>query len=399
MNLAPLRLLFHPNLGWLAVATAAILTLVGLLAIDTAVGGDPASGGAAWSLSGVALRQAVFIPIAFAAMMLTAAPHHRHIALLAVPLSIGILLLLVLLLVPGMPHAVVPVRNGAKRWIDLQFTQFQPSELAKIVFVIALAAYLRKRENYRTLKGLLPPLLIAFVPMGLILVEPDLGTALIFLPVLFAMLLAAGAKLKHLAAIILIGLSLMPAMYPLLQPHQKDRIQAILSQVRGDPRHRQDIGYQGYKARTLVGSGELTGYGGEQASVIVRFNALPEAHNDMIFAVIAARWGFAGAAAVIGLYMLFIASSLAVAGANRDPFARLIVVGVAAIVFTQMFVNIGMTIGLLPITGLTLPLISYGGSSLVTNFLMVGLVLNAAARRPMMMGRPYFEYDHRAAAA
>jgi cell division protein FtsW (lipid II flippase) len=166
-------------------------------------------------------------------------------------------------------------------------TDFQPSELAKIAYVLALASYLRYRSNYRRLTGLLLPLGLTFVPMGLILIEPDLGTAMLFLPTLFAMLIAAGAKLKNLALVIVLGLALAPAMYPLLKPHQKDRITAMVAQVVGDTRYEQDIGFQGARAMTLAGAGGWTGVGEQHTSALVAYNRLPEDHNDMIFAVIA----------------------------------------------------------------------------------------------------------------
>ena len=127
--------------------------------------------------------------------------------------------------------------------------------------------------------------------------------------------------------------------------------------------------------------------------LVLRYNRLPEAHNDMIFAVICARWGTLGGLAVIGLYMLLVASALLVAAVHKDPYARLVIVGVTAIIFSQVIVNIGMTIGLVPITGMTLPLVSYGGSSLLVNLAMVGLVLNIAARPAKIMTRPSFEFD------
>lgn len=400
-NAELLKQLLRPNLGWVVLLAALALMFIGTLAIDTAMRPVQSKDAAyqtetpvskSSSLSGFAKKQLVFIPIAFLAILLTAIPHHRLIGQMALPLSLIILALLVLLLVPGIPQSIMPMKNGAKRWIDLGVTQFQPSELAKLIFVIALARYLQSGSSYRTLKGLTIPLLITFVPMALILKEPDLGTAMIFLPVLFAMLIAAGAKLKHLAMLVIIGLSLMPSMYPFLKPHQKARLRAIAGQWAGDTQHRQNIGFQGHKAKMLVGAGQMTGYGDERANTVVRYNRLPEAHNDMIFAPIVSRWGMLGGLGVIFLYLVFFISSMVIAALNKDPFARLVVVGIIAILFTQMFVNIGMTIGILPITGMTLPLVSYGGTSLVTNSLMIGMILNIAVRRPNIIGRPAFEF-------
>jgi cell division protein FtsW (lipid II flippase) len=304
-----------------------------------------------------------------------------------------VLAMLVFVLLPFVPEWIVRPRNGARRWINLYFTDFQPSELAKIAYIIALASYLRYRSNYRRFFGLLLPLTLTFIPMSLVLVEPDLGTALLFLPTLFAMLIAAGAKLKHLALIIILGLAAAPLMYPMLQPHQKARIHALYYQIRGDTRHVQDIGYQGDKAMTLVGAGGLTGVGAEKAADLITYNHLPEEHNDMVFAVVCCRWGVGGAAALWGLYGLVFLGGLVTAAQCKDPFGRLVGVGIVAILFAQMTINTGMTIGLLPITGMTLPFVSYGGSSLVATWLMMGLLANVGLRRPQHLMRESFEFD------
>jgi len=370
-----------PGVGWLTLLAALALTGIGIFAIHLV---DP----------GAATKQAAFVPVALIAMLLVMLPHYRRYVDIAYPAFAVMLVLLIILLLPFMPQSIVPVRNGARRWFDLQIGMlFQPSELMKIAYVTALAHYLRYRRNYRTIPGLLAPLLITFLPMGLILVEPDLGTATIFLPVLFAMLIAAGAKLKHIIAIVLIGAALMPAMYPLLQPHQKQRIVAMVSQIKGETQYRSSIGFQGYKAQTLVGAGQIAGHDHDHARVLIDYNDLPEPQNDMIFAVVCTRFGLLGGAVVIGLYLMFMAGALLAAALNKDPFARLAAVGISAIVFTQMFVNTGMTVGVLPITGMTLPFVSYGGSSLVAAFMMVGLVLNVAASRPIIMANPAFEFD------
>jgi len=381
------RPVYLPSVGWLTLGAALGLTAVGLAAIDLAATGSTAA------------KQLFFLPVALVGMALAAAPPHKRLIPWAYPLFIATLVLLLILPLDILPRQIVPVKNGARRWYNLtaflggREILFQPSELAKIVYVLSLACYLRFRENYRTIKGLVPPVVLTFLPMGLILVEPDLGTAMIFMPVLFAMLLTAGAKLKHLIAAIVIGLALMPAMYPLLQPHQKARIVAMVSQLQGNTQHRAGIGFQGYKAQTLVGAGRMAGHEREHAANLVRYNRLPESHNDMIFAVICTRFGLLGGAGVIGLYLIFIAGGLLAAALNKEPAARLIAVGVTSVVFTQMFVNIGMTVGVLPITGMTLPFVSYGGSSLVANFMIVGLILNVAARRPIIMANPAFEFD------
>jgi len=384
-----LRLILRPHAGWFALAAAVLLTGIGIMAIGTA---EPY----------YAQTQLRWLMISIVVAGLCVVPHPRVIGHAAYPLLAIGLVLLVFLLTPGVPGFLVPVRNGARSWINLGFASLQPSEIVKIFFVLSVAWYLRYTDSYRSLLGVLLPFVGMCVPVGLILKQPDLGTALLFAPALFLMLLAAGAKLRHLgllgglaaAAVVLnvvIILALPPSMQ-VLRPHQQERIRSMVSQVQGDQRYIRDIGYQQYKAVTLVGAGGATGYG-ERSSVIVRFNRLPEDHNDMIFAVIVNRWGFFGGIAVLGLYTLLTLSLLLIAGRSKDPFARLTCVGFAAMILTQAVINMGMTIGLLPITGIPLPFVSYGGSSLASTFVMVGLAFNFAWRRPAMLARPSFEYD------
>ena len=231
--------------------------------------------------------------------------------------------------------------------------------------------------------------------MGLILVEPDLGTAMLFLPTLFAMLIAAGAKIRHLVFVMVAGLVCGGVMfqYSLLLPHQMDRINALYYQLIDDPRHVQGIGFQGHKAITLVGAGEVTGVGAAHGADLVKFNRLPEDHNDMVFAVVTVRWGALGAIVMWGLYLALCLGGLIVAARTHDPFGRLIAVGIVCAIFAQMTINTGMTIGLFPITGMNLPFVSYGGSSLIATWLMMGLLLNIALRRPQYLAREAREFD------
>ena len=325
--------------------------------------------------------------------MCVAYPHYRWLQRVSYPLLLVVLLMLVFVLLPMVPDAIVRPRNGSRRWINLGVTDFQPSELAKIAYVLALATYLRYRNNYRSLLGLLLLLGLTFIPLGLVLKEPDLGTSLLFLPTLFAMLIAAGARIWHIVLIIAVGLSAAPMMYPFLEPHQKDRIKAMIAQVQGDPRYEKDIGYQAAQAMTLVGAGRIFGAGKEKAEDLVYFNSLPENHNDMVFAVVCCRWGLLGALMTWGLFAMFCIGGLWTAALCKDPFGRLVAVGIVAVIFAQMLINTGMNIGLLPITGITLPFISYGGSSLVAKWIMVGLLYSIAMRRPQYMARQSFEFD------
>jgi cell division protein FtsW (lipid II flippase) len=391
------------NPGWLVVLASLALAGIGLAGISASGGLDGMSG--RLSTEGLVLKQSLFVVVGLVACAVAAAPHFR-VYMRLTPLVAGVALaLLVFVLIPFVPEAIVTPRNGARRWISLGFTDVQPSELAKIAFVLATALYLRHRTNHRTLVGLTAPASIAVVPMGLILVEPDLGTSLLFFPALFAMLLAAGAKLLHLfstAAVgsvfagLIVAVSLFMAgdgRYPLLRPHQVERIQAVMDQFTGEAElHIQERGFQGYKARTLIGAGGVRGHEPTRSRAFIEYSRLPEGHNDMIFAVIANRFGLVGCAIVIGLYLVWFVAALAVAGLCKDPFGRLITVGFAGLILTQAGINIGMTIGILPITGMTLPFVSYGGSSLVTVFAMAGIVLNVGLRRPERLYRPSFEF-------
>jgi len=386
---APVRrrvLLRHP--AWLTVFASLALCALGVYTMNLTAGVQSAGIGV------YAKKQLALLLVALIAGGVTVIPHYRLIGRMIPLLIVAVLAALVLLLIPFVPEFLVTPRNGARRWINLVVMDFQPSELAKVVYVLAIAYYLRYRKNYRSLQGLIPPAIITFIPMGLVLVEPDLGTALLFLPALFAMLIAAGAKLKHLAAVVLVAMVVAPSMYPLLQPHQKDRIDAVLRQMVGDTAATGDnINYQGLKAQTLIGSGGIVGLGAAKSRTVVHYNRLPEDHNDMIFSVVINRFGLFGGLLVMGLYLLWLLGATLTAAMCKDPFGRLLVVGLSAMIAAQVIVNIGMNLGLLPITGMTLPFVSYGGASLVVAFIMTGLIVNVAMRRPALLTRQSFEYD------
>ncbi len=372
------------NAGWLCVGAAVLLSVLGIVTIGAVPRPDDPD---------YARLQLMHLGVGILAAGIVAIPHYRWTQRLSYPLLGLVLGLLVFVLIPWIPESIVRPRNGARRWINLMVTDFQPSELAKIAYVLALASYLRFRSNYRRLGGLLMLLGLTFVPMGLILIEPDLGTAMLFLPTLFAMLVAAGAKLRQLLLVAVCGLAIAPAMYPLLEPHQQNRIKAIVAQVAGDTRYENDIGYQGARAMTLVGAGGLTGVGKQHSAALVTYNKLPEDHNDMVFAVITCRWGMLGGMVVLGAFAVMCAGGLLIAAQCKDPFGRLVPVGIVAILFAQMTINTGMTIGVMPITGMTLPFVSYGGSSLVSGWIMVGLLLNIAMRRARYLAPEAFEFD------
>lgn len=392
-GVGPLRTMIAvTNAGWLSVIAALGLCLAGVLAIDLSQNPEPAG---TLDLASHAIKQGIYIAVGIGAALIILIPHHRLIALLAVPGMLLCIGLLVFLLIPFVPDAIVTPRQGARGWINLGIADFQPAEVTKIAYVLVVASYLRFRRAHRRFVGLIVPGLITAVPAGLITLQPDLGTASLFAPSLFAMLVAAGARLRHLIIIVVVAAAALPAAYPLMKPHQKVRIQGLLQQIQGNRENADSINYQSFVAQRLVAAGGLAGVSDPKARAIIRYNHLPEAHNDMIYAVITLRWGLVGGLVVVGLHGLWILGALLTAASCRDPFGRLVVVGLAGFVAAQVIINVGMTIGLMPIIGITMPFVSYGGSSMLTSWLMTGLVLNVACRRAEPPFRDSFEYaDH-----
>jgi len=268
----------------------------------------------------------------------------------------------------------------ARRWIQVGPFRIQPSEFMKIFVILALARYLMYRESHRLLFGLLGPFAVVVIPMLLIAKEPDLGTALVLLPVVFAMLYVGAARARHLVLILCLFAASVPAVWLHMRPYQKERVLAFLTQ---DERHQRDVEqYHLRQSKVAIGSGGVFGKGWEQGTQN-RYNFIPAKtrNNDFIFAVICEEWGFVGANAILALYFVLLFLCMHVAEETHHPSGRLIVVGVAAMVGTQVIVNTAMAAGQLPIVGLTLPLISYGGSSLLSSLMGLALVVNVSVYR------------------
>ena len=357
------------NAGWIAVIAAAALTVLGVMAIDT-------------TAPSFARRQAVFGVFGLICAAAMCLPSAKPLMRAAWPLYFVSLALLLFVLVPGVPEWLVRPKNGARRWISLGLFEFQPSEVAKIAVVLALAQVMRTAGTLRRFGGFLLPFALAAPPMFLILIEPDLGTALMFAPAVLAMVLAAGARKRHVLALVVAVLVAAPLSYPFLKNHQRERVDALFAQLKGDDRYVRDIGFQADRAMTLAGAGGLAGVGREHARALVLHNRLPEEHNDMIFAVICCRWGFFGGVVTWGLGMLYALGALLVAVLAREPFSRLVATGIAGTFAAQLALNTAMTVGVMPVTGVPLPFVSYGGSSLVALWIGTGLLFNLAMRRP-----------------
>jgi cell division protein FtsW (lipid II flippase) len=379
--------------AWLTVGASLALSLLGIYMIDVGTSLHSMEGGVrAIASRPLVLKQIAFLLVSLLAGAAVAFPHYRYVRLLAWPAMWIVIGLLVFLLLPFVPHWLVTARNGARAWISFGPVDLQPGEIAKIAYVMVIADYFRYRSNHRTLLGLIPPALITLIPVALIMLEPDLGTALLFIPCLFAVLVAAGARLSHLAAAVLIAVAAGPAAFPLLKPHQKERIIGLINMIQGSPEGADDINYQSQTAKRLVGAGGLAGINETKSRALIHFNRLPECHNDMIFAIIINRFGFLGGLLVFGLYLLWFLGAFITAATCKDPFGRLVVIGCTTIVATQLYINIGMNLAMLPIIGLTLPYVSYGGSSMLTMWVMAGLIFSVAMRLPQRLSRPTFEF-------
>lgn len=342
----------------------------------------------------LALRQGAYLITGVVILFATLRMSYRRIGRRAYLIYGAILFLLLLLFLDRyFDLPLIPVKRHTRRWIELGPFGIQPSEFMKVGLILALAFYLRYRKSYRTWRGLVPPFLLTLAPMLLILRQPDLGTLLMLLPVLFVMLFVAGARLRHLTTIVLLGCATLPAFYMFgMKDYQRARVQVLFKQNTQDERWHTGPGYQLRQGLIALGTGRVTGVGyGEGA--FVQYGLLPEEHNDFIFAVIGNQWGLIGCIVVILCYIVIIICGLEVAMVTNDPFGRLLAVGVVVMIVAQALLNICMNIGLAPITGMTLPFVSFGGSSLWANFLALGLLVNVAQRRPMLIARPPFEHE------
>jgi len=281
--------------------------------------------------------------------------------------------------------------NGAKSWIMIGPLGLQPSELCKPLLVVALAGYLRYHRSIDSLRAFIACLAIAGAFLLPIMMQPDLGTAMVFIPVVAAMIWVAGGNKVYLGSLAACGVALIPGAYVfgLLKEHQMKRIEIYLSGLSGEVSDRTGDGYQILQSMTAIGSGGVAGEGfgmGSQSQLAV----LPERHNDFIFAVISQEVGLIGVCLFMAVLFFMVTRILRVADGTRDPFSRLVVIGVAAIFFAQSAINIAVVSGMLPVTGITLPLVSYGGASLLSGFIALGLGCNVAMQPGRMMGKATF---------
>lgn len=277
------------------------------------------------------------------------------------------------------------IRLGAQRWLRLIWFNFQPSELTKLIMVIFLSRYFSKKSvnevslvssKFGIWRGLILPFIFVAIPMALIIKQPDLGTAIMILLIFIAMLLLAHIRLRYLFIFLLLVIISMPLLWQFLRDYQKERLMVFLN-PNIDPL---GAGYTLIQSKIAIGSGGFLGkgwLGGTQGQL----HFLPESHTDFIFAIFSEEWGFAGSAALLFLYYLLIREGFLIAQRTSDQFARLLASGITLLLGIQVFINIGMTMGIMPVVGLPLPLVSYGGSSVVVTFIALGILVNIDKQR------------------
>lgn len=266
---------------------------------------------------------------------------------------------------------------GAQRWIQIGPVSLQPSEFSKLIMIICMASVLEERVgNLNTLRDLIPIAIYVGIPFILVLKQPDLGTSLVFMAIFFGMIIACGIPWRILFGLMVAGTACMPLIWQFLKDYQKMRIMVFLD-PNVDPL---GSGYHIIQSKIAIGSGGLFGKGlfaGTQSQL----NFLPENHTDFIFAVIGEEFGFVGAVILLLLYLILLLRGIQIAKESYDVFGRLLAVGITSMLAFHVLVNVGMTTGIMPVTGIPLPLVSYGISALTTDILAVAILMNIHMRK------------------
>ncbi len=356
----------YRKFDWLLFGSALLLTGLGLLALYS-IGLGAESDFSSFK------KQLLFAVIGLlVALAGSAALHYRWLASMTVPIYAATLLLLAAVLFIG------ETINGTRGWLSFGPIGFQPVELAKLALVIVMAKFLATHGRYTgELKVVVQSAVTVALMIGLVVVQPDLGGAIVLAALWFGMLLASGLRWRHLLTIGGAAIAFAAiAWFFLLRPYQKERLRTFIDPA-SDPFGR---GYNVTQSVIAIGAGQLTGRGvasGSQSQL--RF--LPEARTDFIYSVIAEELGFVGIVILIGLFALMFWRLYALAKTSRDDFTLYLVVGAATLIASEAFINIGVASGMLPVTGLALPFVSYGGSSLLVHFFLIAVAESVAMRR------------------
>jgi rod shape determining protein RodA len=322
-------------------------------------------------------KQLVTAAVGVVLMLLVATFDYRFIKVYAGFVYVAIVAALILVRIPGI--GATDATHTAQRWFDIGGFQVTPSEFTKVAVIIMLAAVLSElRTSMPSLSDLIRVLTIATIPLILVFIQPDIGTSIVIVAITVGMLIVAGTRLRHMLVLVLTGMLLIFLAFQMnvIKQYQLDRITAFL-----DPQGvSENARYNLEQSLIAVGSGGLTGRGylnGTQTNL----DYVPEQHTDFIFTVAGEEFGFVGAMGVLLLYGLLVYRAIRIAYLSKDPFGTYLAAGIASMFVIQMFVNVGMVIGIMPITGIPLPFMSYGGSSMLASFIGVGLLENVHMRR------------------
>lgn len=357
------RLLRNLDLNFLG--TGVVISAIGCMLIYSATYfADPSLG--------LLHKQFVWLGIGVGLMLIFLfVDYHVLFDIAPILYGIGVMLLTYLVL---WGHAV----RHHKSWIIIGGFQFQPSEFMKVFTALMLAKFFDSNDRaYLNLRSFVIAVGIVLTPMALILLQPDFGTAVTFTPLLFVAMFFGGIRWKVWVAMILIGVMLLPlAWFFFLKPYQKERIVVFLNPER-DPK---GSGFQVMQAKIAIGSGGIHGKGFKQGTQ-AKYGYLPVSHTDFIFSVLGEEWGFIGVAIVLGLYLFLVVQALTIAKNARDRGGTFLAVCLTCFFIFHVLINVSMQIGVLPTTGIPLPLISYGGSQAMMFFIAIGLILNVDMRR------------------
>ena len=361
------------HLDPILVLTALLLSSVGLLMIYSAKLSALTQPGLPTTL--YVGRQLMALVLGIVVLVGAAVIDYRHLRSYAAVLYGASLLALVAVLSP-----LGTAAGGAQRWIQFGGFRLQPSELAKVAVLITVAAWIHERKGEPWLPTVAVSLALTLLPMGLVFLQPDLGTSMVFVWLVAVLFLIGSAPARYLVGLGLAGITaaVLAVTQGLLDPYQLARLTAFARA--GDPSLDSNLRFQTEQSEIAIGSGQVFGKGlfqGTQTSL----SFVPENHTDFIFTVVGEEFGFFGAAVVLGLFLILIWRGLRIAMLSKDLFGTLLASGVVAMLALQVFINVGMNVGIMPVTGLPLPFVSYGGTSLIVWFGLVGLLLNVHMRR------------------
>ena len=357
------------NFDWALLITVLIIAAMGLINLYSATF-SPGAGASSYFM-----RQLYYYLLGFGLILIIISIDYRVLLALNYPIYCLIIILLCIALFFGDSVA------HTQRWINLGFFRLQPSELAKLAMVINLASYYYRKDTGKgyTLRELIAPILLTSLPFILILKQPDLGTALMLGAIFVSMTLFVKLKIRTIVVMASSIIAMIPlGWFYILKPYQKKRIFTLFNPEL-DPH---GSGYHIIQSKIAVGSGLLFGKGFLKGTQ-VHLNFLPERHTDFAFSVWAEEWGFVGSIFFLACYFILILLSLKIASSARDKFGVLLCFGIISLLFWQAFINLGMLLGLLPVVGMPLPFFSYGGSSLLTTLISLGILFNIGMRRYM----------------